>query len=201
MVFEVGVDPASLDGRRASKKAYEAAIKDAVAPASYLLTGEVKVNIAWTIDERLRYQSNKSPEIDNVVKIVLENISGPDGLLINECQVQTVSCNWVDSPVVQQNIAVEVEYNAEENVRKKGLKFVHFGRKVYMPFPGGLSRRALSNMIDFIAVGVNLHREHVDDGADYFSARNVLPSQRLFHRSRLRGFKCVEPSDVISRAA
>src|SRR5207244_5710585 len=50
-----------------------------------LLTGEVAVEVEWVLHERYRWESGlmlTTPDVDNIVKPLLDALCGPDALLI-----------------------------------------------------------------------------------------------------------------------
>ena len=64
-------------------KARKAALRDEVrklfVPLKYLLSGEVHVHIEWVIHEKDRYETDAAPDIDAILKPLLDAMSGPDG--------------------------------------------------------------------------------------------------------------------------
>jgi len=51
----------------------------------YLPLGDVKVSIEWTLHEQDPYESDAAPDVDNILKPLLDVLCGPDGILIDDC--------------------------------------------------------------------------------------------------------------------
>jgi hypothetical protein len=148
------------------------------------------------LHERLRYQSPFSPDVDNILKPLLDAIRGPDGLLVDDCQVQAVSCHWIDWPSSFQRVSFELRYMPDDYIQKTGLVFVHIGRQLYMPLnetpPAKTQLLLLDAWSQMMATSEALERFT----NDYAVAKAVTPIQHPFHGSRLRGFKKLEASVV-----
>ena len=120
----IGRQSNNRDGYRAFKDA----VSSCVRPVQYLLSGEVQLEVEWYIHERERYETDRSPDVDNILKPILDGISGPDGLLINDCQVQAIDCRWIDQAEESQSLFVRVRFMSDEWAPKKQLAFVHCSR-------------------------------------------------------------------------
>src|SRR5689334_20678474 len=96
LTFDVTAKPRSLQSRSLLKQVVKDRMKAAVLGRPYLLSGDVEIRITWLIHEREHYFGVHAPDIDNILKPLLDGISGPEGILVNDCQVQSVSCSWID---------------------------------------------------------------------------------------------------------
>jgi Holliday junction resolvase RusA-like endonuclease len=74
----------SFQAPAAKKAGIVAAIRAAIAHCDYLLGGDVKLEVRWAISVRDRYERDSSADVDNIVKPMLDALSGPDGLLIDD---------------------------------------------------------------------------------------------------------------------
>jgi len=191
--------PASLQARSAKKQAVIANIREVTSTAEYLLSGDVKVEIEWTVHEQARYESDETPDVDNIIKPILDALSGPDGILINDCQVQAVSCHWVDWTRSEQQVQIRIRFFSDEWCRKAPLMFVHLGRGLCMPLSEDLPNEALEIFLDCFENMLPVREKLLDIGADYYAAQGVMSVQRVFHRSRLGGFTVVEVADLRKR--
>jgi Holliday junction resolvase RusA-like endonuclease len=95
--FEIPLKPRSFQTNRLAKRALIKSIQDILAPLPYLFSGDVKITIAWSVDEQARYEGISSPDVDNIIKPMLDAFSGPRGLMIDDCQVQSIECYWADT--------------------------------------------------------------------------------------------------------
>ena len=63
--------------------------------------------IEWTVHEQDRYESDAAPDVDNILKPLLDGLCGPEGVLIDDCQVQAVDCRWIDWTLREQPVRTD----------------------------------------------------------------------------------------------
>ncbi|MHA7862980.1 RusA family crossover junction endodeoxyribonuclease [Flagellimonas marinaquae] len=90
LTLSFSLQPVSLQSSSRKKEFIKNEIRKTTSKLKYLLSGDVKVEIQWILHEQERYESGESPDIDNIIKPILDGISGPNGILIDDCQVQTI---------------------------------------------------------------------------------------------------------------
>lgn len=89
---------------------------------SFLLSGDVKISIEWYSHEQKRYETTASTDIDNIIKPLLDSLCGPDGIMIDDNQVQSIDCNWFDyDDIENEKLVVVVEFSPSEFVLKEGF--------------------------------------------------------------------------------
>jgi Holliday junction resolvase RusA-like endonuclease len=77
--------PVSLQGSAQSKEHIREAVRRRCERASHLLSREVSVEIEWTLYERYRWDTPgvlSTPDVDNIIKPLLDGLCGPRGILI-----------------------------------------------------------------------------------------------------------------------
>jgi hypothetical protein len=164
----------------------------------------VKVGIEWTLHEQDRYESDAPPDVDNILKPLLDTLCGPDGVLIDDCQVQSVECHWIDWTLREQRVEITIDYFSDEWIPKDELYFLHLGKSVY--FPINLIGPAEANQI-MIESACRLwsgREEILGQGHDYYTAKRLMSVQRVFHRSRVTIFQAVESDalrEIVKRKA
>ena len=85
--YEIPTAPVSQQATSDSKAGLKSQVQAIISKANLFLTGEVRVNIDWMVHDRIRYETDQAPDIDNVIKPTLDAITGPSGILIDDCQV------------------------------------------------------------------------------------------------------------------
>ena len=111
------------------------------------------------------------------------------GIMIDDSQIQTVSCNWIDSyNYGTEKIVVNVEYSPDEFVSKDGLVFVKVEEDLYMPFSKNLPKDLMKRMLDIFENMFSLRNQLMEQGNDYYSAKMAMSVQRVFHKGRLSEF-------------
>lgn len=187
--FEINKAPVSLQANSAKRTEFKNYIVSLVQNAKYLLSGDVKVFIEWYIHEQKRYETSSSADVDNIIKPLLDALTGPKGIMIDDSQVQTVSCNWIDSYSYDiERIVVNVEYSPDEFLPKEGLVFVKVQEHLYMPFSENIAKDSMISMLDIFEKMFSLRNELIEKSNDYYSANMVMSVQRVFHKGRLGGF-------------
>lgn len=88
--------PASSQSSRAIKDEYKNKIRHIIKDCSNIFVREIGINIEWITSPKSRYETDKTYDIDNIIKPTLDAMSGKDGLFIDDCQVQNVMCYWID---------------------------------------------------------------------------------------------------------
>jgi hypothetical protein len=133
----------------------------------FVFTGDVWFDVQWMIHERSRYESDASPDVDNVLKPLIDAFCGPQGLLIDDGQVQAVGCHWVDWTRADERLTVTIKFSPDDWLRKEGLMFVRMDRALCMPVPGGLSRQQLTALLTMYESQFETRRKMENLGADY----------------------------------
>ena len=87
-----------------------------------------------------------------------------------------------------------IKFMSDEWVRKEDLVFIHLGDNLYFTMqenmPPQLGAQLLNSVQEMIALKGKLEAQT----GDYYAASQMLPIQRLFHRSKLNAFKVMEAS-------
>lgn len=195
--FEVEVAPVSLQASSERRRAVRESVSAAVRQVQYLLSGDVQLEIEWLIHERDRYESDSAPDVDNIIKPMLDGICGPNGLLIDDCQVQAVDCRWIDW-TGNQKVLFRFRFMSGEWVPKASLVFVHIGGNLYMPLNRSAPPEAQLLILDQWDRMVTLRNQIEDLTGDYAASRAMMPIQRPFHKSRLQEFTLLESQAIRS---
>jgi Holliday junction resolvase RusA-like endonuclease len=166
--------------------------------AEYYLSGEVEVEILWQLHERERYQGVHSPDIDNILKPIIDALSGTTGILINDCQVQSVRCSWIDWTNTDQRLIIRIRAEQDNYLRKDGLEWVEIANKLCMPWYSDLPAEFKLKTLKAWKLMFDAYQTMADvDSWDL--AKIVTPVVQPFHRARLVGF-CVIPLEKAERS-
>lgn len=194
--FSVDASPVSLQADAKRRQLIRDAIQPAVRSNEYLLSGDVQIEIDWLIHERERYEADSSPDVDNVIKPMLDSLCGPEGLLIDDCQVQALDCRWIDWTRDNQRVTFHIRFFPDEWVLKDRLVLVHAGRNLYLPLNLGFSKEVVLTILDIVESGYKTRDELQKLTGDYYASRRVLPVQRHFHKSRVTKFHLIEATEL-----
>ncbi|WP_092808824.1 RusA family crossover junction endodeoxyribonuclease [Rhodococcus globerulus] len=93
---DIYIEPVRHNSTAAYKKFIED-FREALRPHKWQkFTGEVSVS--WTLyqDEQTRAETDRMADLDNMAKGLNDAIKGPDGLLIDDSQIQSLNISWID---------------------------------------------------------------------------------------------------------
>lgn len=183
--FAIPLPPASQQAKREKKDEFSQACRQALRAFPIIIWGEAKIHVEWSIHEQERYETDCTPDVDNILKPLLDALVGPDALLIDDSQVQEVCCNWIDSPIREQSVSVTIRYNPDDWFQRGKLRFVEFSRCLCMPTPADIPPEALLAMIEAWEKSFNLRDDLLAQGVDWYLAQDVMPILRPFHKSRV----------------
>ncbi|HEU4883315.1 MAG TPA: RusA family crossover junction endodeoxyribonuclease [Longimicrobium sp.] len=201
ITFDVPVAPVSFQAPTSRKASLVKALRSVVSNCRYLLSGDVKIAIQWHISERVRYESDGSADVDNIVKPILDALSGPDGIIVDDCQVQQLTCYWTGSyahPEVEQ-ISIELRYHPDAFISKEGLIFLKVKNGLYFPIHDYAAPESVLQLAEHLVWRYEIPAEMMAAGLNSESARLTVPIQRVFHRSRLGTFRLTTVEELRER--
>lgn len=180
------------------RRAFQDAIRAALTNR-FVYWGEVQVVITLYLDVQSVLETSETADVDNYAKSILDALKGPDGLLIDDTQVQALTISWIDS----HETYFEVEIRASpDDFMIKPVGFFEMPDGLFYPQPATfwdlagpkaateLDRFAGLTIAEMMAGGKK-HMRHVLRQAGQTrleASRNsayIETQLRGFHRSRL----------------
>jgi Holliday junction resolvase RusA-like endonuclease len=198
VVLRLPIKPVSLQSNRKKKEVVTSEIQSITSKFSFILVGDVKIDVEWQIHEKERYESDSSADVDNILKPILDALSGSKGVLIDDCQVQAVSCHWIDWNRDDQQITIRIKmFDSDEWLLRDGIVFAHMGKGLCYPIVinRGDAQWAL-NILESLENQIVRREELLEQGFDYYAARGIMSVQRVFHISRVQEFDVIELADL-----
>jgi hypothetical protein len=199
MDFSIPFRPISLQARSSQIKLAKIEFQKHLPSTNFLFSGDVKLEIEWMIHERARYESDAAPDVDNILKPLMDILCGPKGILIDDNQVQSVTCYWVDWNLSGEQLNFRICFSPDEFVRKDGLIFVGLGNSLYIPTNTNIPPEPLLLLLKTFQSQYATRLKLRTLGKDYYEANPVMSIQRVFHRSRLSQFQTVEIATLIEQ--
>ncbi|OEU66353.1 MAG: hypothetical protein BA863_16070 [Desulfovibrio sp. S3730MH75] len=187
--FKVFTPPVSSQGSRSKKDTLTEKLRNTTKSIPILLTGDVSIEILWFVNEVERYESDKTADVDNILKPILDALCGPEGILINDCQVQHVVSSWVDRYDEMEHIEISISYEPDAWFEKESIVFVQLENALCMPLAKNLEPECLKISLDIFEMQLQSRNRIFERGGTYYQARSVMSIQRLFHRTRVGGFE------------
>lgn len=180
--------PVSQQASGAAKQAFRTAVQLLTRSAGFLFSGDVQLTVEWLVSEQRRYETDRTPDVDNILKPLIDALVGPDGLLIDDNQIQSVVCSWVDWNHDDERISVEIRYLEDEWLPKDAVLFVQFEGGLCLPIPRTAPKTFQTQLLDLYVRALDIRTKAKALGIDDSVARTVMPAQRIFHRTRLHSF-------------
>ncbi|MCU0286512.1 MAG: RusA family crossover junction endodeoxyribonuclease [Acidobacteria bacterium] len=171
-------------------------IRSLTSKVKYLLSSDVSLRITWFINEDERIESDKSADIDNIIKPILDAFCGRNGIIIDDCQIQSICSHWEDRYAESEHFQIEISYEPDAFFLKEKISFVQLQKALCMPFYKDVRSDELKMLLEIFEKQLKFRDELLAKGVNYFSARSVMSIQRLFHKSRLKGFEVVKLEDL-----
>lgn len=199
IVFEVQRSPVSLQSKTEKKQEFKSFVSSIVQKAGFLLSGDVKILIEWRVTEQHRYEDSSAYDVDNIIKPLLDTISGPEGVLVDDNQVQSIECYWTDiyrDP--DEKLVITIKYVHDEWLPKEGLEFLSFEGSLCLPIWSNLKSEHQKLIIERYSSAIEFKNKALKDGIDYHNAKLVMPIQRVFHKGRLKGFQITTASERLA---
>jgi hypothetical protein len=191
--------PVSLQGSATDRARLTRTIRAAIADAPRLFLGDTRVEIEWMVHEDERYLGVQSPDVDNIAKPILDALSGPTGLLVNDCQVQSVTVFWIDGPPALRGyhrLTIRVRSLATDLVNSRDVYWVRCDDGLCFPLWHHLPGRVAQEVITYWLAALARFEELVKGGMDRSDARLTLPLSPRFHHARLGGFQVMTVAEA-----
>lgn len=196
--FSVITEPVSLQAKNEKKQILIDALQQVIKDAKYYLSGDVQIEIEWLVHERERYETDSSPDIDNIIKPMLDALCGQQEILIDDCQVQAISCHWIDWTRNDHQINFRIKFFPDEWKLKESLIFIDFGENLCFPVHSNLPEEVTKMILDSVERMIRFREDLEQKTGDYYTAKSAMPIQRLFHKSRLNGHDIIKLDDFRS---
>lgn len=166
----------------------------------WLYSHEIHLDITLHVDVQTTLETDETADLDNYAKAILDGLKGPNGIMIDDTQVQALSIHWIDG-YGPPSFTVETKGSPDDFVLKPqefyempdGLWYPH-GRRLWSE--GGVDPTSDVNhyaglsIIELMSstksrVRAELRRGGADRLRAYQQSRYVTSLARGFHRSRI----------------
>ncbi len=196
--LELNLEPISQGSSSKQKSKLRIALKNLCQHYKFLLSGDVQIEIQWMVNQQYRYEYHKAPDIDNIIKPLLDSMCGKEGLIIDDTQVQYIGSYWMDWVNQNHQLKITVKYLADDYVLKSNLIFIEFDKGLCLPINRINSNEATIIIIEALQSMIEKRKVFDQMGLAYHSSRMVLPTQRFFHRNKLTDYKVLKVRDFLT---
>ncbi len=88
--------PVPYGNGAAQRGAFRTAIQ-AELTNQWLYSHEIHLDITLHVDVQTTLETDQTADLDNYAKAILDGLKGPNGIMIDDSQVQTLSVHWIDA--------------------------------------------------------------------------------------------------------
>ncbi|MCQ8181766.1 RusA family crossover junction endodeoxyribonuclease [Methylomonas sp. SURF-1] len=188
--FAVHTKPVSLQNDGAKRAAFKKELQKITSQSEYIITGTCWIAIDYYCQHVRREKNPGVYDIDNIVKPILDGLTGERGLIVDDVVVNRVTVNWIDSPH-DDWFEVEIEYPDLLFSRKADL--------VFLKSPSGWCFPSTNALIADTGYMVMVRRyfatwDSISSEDEYYESVYDLPIQNFIYYVKIRdkGFQFVE---------
>jgi Holliday junction resolvase RusA-like endonuclease len=191
--FAVHAKPVSLQNDGAKRAAFKKELQDITSQSEYIVTGTCWIAIDYYCQHVRREKHPGVYDIDNIVKPILDGLTGERGLIIDDVIVNRVTVNWIDTPF---NDWFEVEIECLDLLFFKKADLVFLKSSSGWCFPSTNADIADAGYM-VLAKRYFATWDSISNEADYYSSVYYLPIQNFIYYVKIRdkGFQFVELSE------
>lgn len=125
--------PISYAAGSVARAAFRAAIQ-AELTNRFFFTNEVRLEIVLHLDVQTVLETDSTADVDNYAKAILDGLKGPDGILLDDTQVQALTIYWIDS-YGQDRSRFEIRISASpDDFMLKPLAFYEMPDGLWYPY-------------------------------------------------------------------
>ena len=197
--FIVKGSPASVQASKDKRDQYINSIKNQFKPLNYVLIGDIILNITWLLPTKSRYETDAKADIDNCLKPIIDAFTGVDGLFIDDCQLRGLYICWQHIESEDERVIFEFEFIASEFSLKSELAFVRLEGGLCTPVHLSSPDAAKVIWASFLKSSQASKGVLEKLGVSYPSVAGFLGSSRLFHVTRVKGFKVICLNEFVEK--
>lgn len=191
--------PVPYGNGAAQRGAFRAAIQ-ADLTNQWLYSHEIHLDITLHVDVQTTLETDETADLDNYAKAILDGLKGPNGIMIDDTQVQALSIHWIDA-YGPPSFTVATKGSPDDFVLKPqefyempdGLWYPH-GRRLWSEGgvnpPSEFNHYAGLSITELMSSTKTRARAELRKGGAarlraYHQSRYVTSLARGFHRSRI----------------
>lgn len=114
-----------------NKEQFKAAVQEYFKDTHYYFYDEVKVEIQLYLNERRRYETPDSGDLDNYAKLICDALKGKNGILIDDIQIQRLSIDWIDTVSIE-HFEIRI-FSRPDDFIMKDIEFYEMPNRLYYP--------------------------------------------------------------------
>jgi Holliday junction resolvase RusA-like endonuclease len=118
----------STQSRAARKQELIDAIHAELSQFKWLISGSVQIEFVWYLHGVERQETDKVGDIDNITKPILDALTGPEGILIDDAQIGSIHTFWMsrNEQLTYSVLKLEVQFSNDDCLDKHNLVFIKY---------------------------------------------------------------------------
>lgn len=190
--------PASVQSSKPVKIAYINGIRAKFENNTFILTGEIALEVTWYIPSKSRFETDAKADIDNCLKPIIDAFTGPQGLFVDDCQLRSLHICWRHIETHDERLELNFEFCPDDFCPKKELAFVKLDGALCTPVNLNWPISAKVMWAGMLQTNEKLKVMFEKLGASYPSVASFLLTSRPFHATRVKGFKILSLLEFIA---
>jgi Holliday junction resolvase RusA-like endonuclease len=169
-------------------------VRTKLSDISYIFIGRVRLEITLYFEEEKLEKTPDIADLDNYAKAIGDALKGPESLLIDDSQIQSLHISWIDT-LKEPYFKIEIESHFPHLWKPKPLALYEMPDKLYYPFnfkevhSNSIDKQHLEHFREIISIITKARHEARQQGmdkldAEYYVTLNkpILPG---FHKTRV----------------
>jgi Holliday junction resolvase RusA-like endonuclease len=200
--------PVSLQGSARAKEQIREAVRRQAEQIPRVFIREVEVQVEWLLHESRRWGTPgvlNTADVDNIVKPLIDGLCGPRGILIDDCQVQSFFCSWIDwGEREKQRLTLTVRTLMADDWLSRGhIVGVEAADGACWPIKDDEPPAGLAVVVEALVANRAAYGDLVNAGVPEEEARYMLAIAPVFRRAHFErhGFEVVRVAEYLSRLA
>lgn len=189
-----------------NKQQFKEMVQEYFKDVHYYFYDEVKVEIELYLNERRRYETPESGDLDNYAKLICDALKGKHGILIDDIQIQRLSIGWIDT-VREEHFEIRI-FSRPDNFIMKDIEFYEMPNRLYYPISNkiwtleGIKEVTVKERVSILkllfgtlknvrSLRHELHHRGLQGEKAYYEYMKVHPVLRGYNKNRIieSGFK------------
>jgi Holliday junction resolvase RusA-like endonuclease len=187
--FVIQIDKAlSVQSKSKSIKELRKKLHQIITPIVWIIGGEARLSIAFYLSNYNRATTDKSADLDNMLKPLIDSFAGQSGILVDDSQISSIDMIWLsrNDEIDHDIIRMEFKYNNEEVYQRKNLYFVQCHKALYCGF--NIDTYNFRNLFSIkMIISARKRLIKLSMHPNIISRTSLLPILNI-HRSRLNGY-------------
>jgi Holliday junction resolvase RusA-like endonuclease len=125
-------EPISYANKSNKKEEFKTSIQSKL-NNKFIYDGEIKVTIILYLNEEKMLESPAYGDLDNYAKSICDSLKGKNGIMIDDCQIQSLEISWIDIPE-ESYFEIEIKSLPDKFI-SSDFSLYEMSDKLYYPIP------------------------------------------------------------------